>query len=178
MKSVVAGRQRRVVEHRVAQVLHGLLLVAPGQLRRRQVGDDRGCVGDLRRVLLLEVEKRTRRPSVRGRGRAEVVRELLGRRIERRGDVRESGIGCDLRLAEAVLERKPTHAGEVGLDDALDLLLVERALELVVGARHHDLAAVDPALRVHVGGVGLGADHGTGEQAGQLGRHVADRHRR
>ncbi len=70
-------RQRRVVEHRVAQVLHGLLLVAPGQLRRRQVGDDRGRVGDLRRVLLLEVEERTRRPSVRGGGRAEVVRQLL-----------------------------------------------------------------------------------------------------
>jgi hypothetical protein len=38
----------------------------------------------------------------------------------------------------------PPNAGEVAQDNALDVLLVERALELIVGARHNDLAPLTP----------------------------------
>ena len=63
----LARRKGGVVEHVVTQVLHGGLLLAPGRLGRRQVGDDRGGVLDLAGERRLEVLERPERPALAGR---------------------------------------------------------------------------------------------------------------
>jgi len=64
--------------------------------------------------------------------------------VERHRHIGEPGMSGDQRFAEAVLEREPTHTGEVGLHGDLDLLFVHSTLEPVVGAGHHDPAAFTP----------------------------------
>ena len=122
------------------------------------VGEEGAGRRDVLGVVLLEPGQRAQRPARhRGVG-AERVGQVGGGLVEGDGHVGHAGVGGQDRPAEAVLEGEPADGGEVLLDGRCGPLPVGGSLVAVVVGVDQQLAAVDAAGGVHVGGIGLGAD--------------------